>query len=157
MSLDFAINGKVRDLADLKATLRRLWFELYPRSGKSLVLDTSGFEHVMVGEFKSAGSVNGMHSWLSFYEKEQNGTLNYYGHTCSVHSNTVCAAFEWDGRIKRKASLFLRTSPAYDIAIYSLCFILYPGGMCPIVVDGTAMVIRTYSKDGHIATAFVVE
>ena len=72
-------------MADMKGTLRRLWFDLYPRSGKSTVLDTSGFEHVMVGEYKSPGLVNGMHNWLAFYEKEKTGDIDYYGHTCDVH------------------------------------------------------------------------
>ena len=75
-------------MSDLRTLFKRLWFDLYPRSGKSTILDSSGFEHVMVGEYKSSGTVNGLHSWLAFYEKEKMATepnINYYGHTCDVH------------------------------------------------------------------------
>lgn len=147
--------GKVQDMTDLQEILRRHWFDLYPRSEKSYVLDTSGFEH-MVGEFKSSHSVNGMHSWLSFYLKEKKGKLNYFGHSCAIKPNTACPAFEWQDRIKRKATFFLRSSPAYDIAIYSLCFSLFRNEHCPIVIDGEEMIIKTYGKGGHIATAYVM-
>ncbi|RUS81216.1 hypothetical protein EGW08_011010 [Elysia chlorotica] len=150
--------GKVQDQAGLRTLFKRLWFDLYPRSGKSTILDTSGFEHVMVGEFKSLGSVNGMHNWLAFYEKEKRPAepnINYYGHTCDVHPDTMCAAFDWDGRKKRLSSFLLNVSPAYDLAVYSLCFVMHRG-TCNVIVDGQQKIIRTYSKEGHIATAFIV-
>ncbi|GFR75899.1 poly(U)-specific endoribonuclease-like [Elysia marginata] len=96
------------------------------KSGKSYVLDTSGLEH-WVGEFKSSGAIN-----------------------------TACPAFEWQNRIKRKATFFLRSSPAYDIAVYSLCFSMFRNEHCPIAVDGESMIIKTHGKSGHIATAYVM-
>merc|ERR1711962_1277664 len=61
---------KVTSRADLKAKLKTMWFDLYPRSGSSSIDDTSGFEHVMVGEYKSNSVVNGFHNWISFYERK---------------------------------------------------------------------------------------
>ncbi|RUS88888.1 hypothetical protein EGW08_003327 [Elysia chlorotica] len=146
--------GKVRDVSEFRELLRSQWLALYARGGDSYALDSSGLEH-MAGEFKSSGSVTGMHSWLSFYVKERDGQIDYYGHVCSVQTNTACTAFEWQRRIKKKSSFFLRTSPAYDIAIYSLCFTLYRHENCPVLVDGVPMTIRTHARGGHIASAYV--
>ncbi|KAK3799568.1 hypothetical protein RRG08_009394 [Elysia crispata] len=147
--------GKVQDVSDFRELLRSYWFDLYPRNGKSYVLDSSGLEH-MVGEFESSISVNGMHNWLSFYEKEKKEKINYYGHTCSVQPHTACPAFEWQQRIKRKASFFLRSSPAYDIAIYSLCFTLFRNENCPVQIDGESVTVKTHAKGGHIAEVYLM-
>lgn len=148
--------GKVQSTSDLRAQLKRLWFDLYARSPSSPALDTSGFEHVMVGEYKSSSQVNGLHYWLAFYLEERSGEIEYYGHSCTTRANTICAAYQWNGRTKTGSSFFLRTSPAFDIAVYTACFMLYPGQVCPAVIDGKATDIKTYSAQGHVATAFVV-
>ena len=54
-----------------------MWFELYSRTSD---LDSSGFEHVFAGEFRTSAKVNGFHNWLQLYLKERDGNLNYYGH-----------------------------------------------------------------------------
>ena len=71
-------------MSDMRSMLRRLWFELYRRSPSSASLDTSGFEHVMAGEYKSSTVVNGLHYWLAFYQGEKGGEINYYGHSCAT-------------------------------------------------------------------------
>ncbi|GFR89577.1 poly(U)-specific endoribonuclease-like, partial [Elysia marginata] len=148
---------KIQNVAELRALLRRLWFDFYPRSGNSTVLDTSGFEHVMVGEYKSVEKASGLHNWLAFYEKEkktEEPNINYYGYTCGIEPHRMCAAYDWNGRKKRLSSFFLNVSPAFDLAIYTLCFVMRPG-TCHVVVDGQKMDLQTFSKDGHVATAFV--
>ncbi|GFO04376.1 poly(u)-specific endoribonuclease-like [Plakobranchus ocellatus] len=147
--------NKVQDKSDMRTLLRRLWFEVYSRGSGSSVHDTSGFEHVMVGEYKSFDTVSGLHYWLAFYEKELRGQINYYGRTCRTQTNTACVAFEWDNRTKKTSSFFLRSSPAFDIAIYTLCFIMYPDADCPVVIDGSNLKLQTYSKDGHVATVYI--
>lgn len=60
---------------DLKSALKSLWFENYSRArGKK---DTSGFEHVFVGEYKRG--VSGLHNWLRLYTMEKNGEADYKG------------------------------------------------------------------------------
>ena len=65
---------------ELRELLFDLWFEFYPRSGSSgAVVDSSGFEHVFVGEKKSA-SITGFHNWLQMYLLEKEGEVNYWGY-----------------------------------------------------------------------------
>lgn len=53
----------------MKKHLKQLWFAHYSRArGLS---DTSGFEHIFIGELKN-GEVSGLHNWLRFYRLEQN-------------------------------------------------------------------------------------
>ncbi len=75
--LDVVITGKVTDEADFRAKLVTAWFTFYKRSSPQ---DTSGFEHVFLGEYKSGNKVNGFHSWVQFYLKEQAGEANYRGY-----------------------------------------------------------------------------
>ena len=76
--------GKVQSKSNLRSTLRLIWFDLYKRSSSGYALDSSGFEHVMIGDYKSSNVASGLHYWLSFYEEEKKGDLNYYGHTCKT-------------------------------------------------------------------------
>lgn len=43
-------------------------------------LDSSGFEHVFVGETKSGTELVGFHNWIQFYLQEKNGNLDYKGY-----------------------------------------------------------------------------
>lgn len=49
----------VRGKADFKKKLWDIWFKLYRRNTRN---DTSGFEHVFVGE-EDDGAIKGMHNW----------------------------------------------------------------------------------------------
>ena len=60
-----------------RAVLEELWFNLYSRSSSSSVFDSSGFEHVMVGEMKGSRDVSGFHSWIQFYREEKAGNLQF--------------------------------------------------------------------------------
>ncbi|VDN12989.1 unnamed protein product, partial [Dibothriocephalus latus] len=54
---------------DFKELLRKLWFTRYRRGRPN---DSSGFEHVFVGEIKN-GEVTGFHNWVTFCEQEAKG------------------------------------------------------------------------------------
>jgi poly(U)-specific endoribonuclease len=43
------------DESDFKDVLRRMWFDLYSRSGRGGAMDSSGFEHVFAGEVSESG------------------------------------------------------------------------------------------------------
>ena len=63
------------DATTFKSELRRYWFRRYSRSS-GLAVDSSGFEHVFVGEVKN-GKVSGFHNWIQFYDQEKKGNLQY--------------------------------------------------------------------------------
>ena len=56
--------------------LKELWFDFYPRSSSQDFDDSSGFEHVMVGELKLT-TVKGFHNWLQMYLEEKAGNLQF--------------------------------------------------------------------------------
>lgn len=65
-------------MSDFLTTLRKIWFDFYPRSSHTTHLDTSGFEHVFVGE-TTGTKVDGFHNWIQYYLEEKRGNLNYLG------------------------------------------------------------------------------
>ncbi len=72
---------------DLKQLLHDLWFRMYKRDRSSKGPDSSGFEHVFVGEvspdYKSGEQiVKGFHNWIQIYIQENihAGKLNYRGY-----------------------------------------------------------------------------
>lgn len=61
-----------------KNILKQIWFHLYPRS-KGIILDSSGFEHVFIGERKSHKNIIGLHNWIFFFYGESSNKINYFG------------------------------------------------------------------------------
>ncbi|XP_078587177.1 uridylate-specific endoribonuclease D-like [Branchiostoma floridae x Branchiostoma japonicum] len=140
--------------ADFKARLNEIWFGRYSRQdGK---LDTSGFEHVFVGEVKN-GEVSGMHSWVRFYMAEKSGDFDYSGYVYKNQPGTIGVQFRWGSVWKNLGGFFLGTSPEFDVAIYTLCFLTRPNGPCQFTMAGSQMRIITYSwldRGRYLATAY---
>ena len=59
-----------------KQQLHQMWFSAYRREIQN---DSSGFEHVFVGEARD-GQVIGLHNWIQFSNEEQKRNLNYKGY-----------------------------------------------------------------------------
>ncbi|XP_030054165.1 uridylate-specific endoribonuclease [Microcaecilia unicolor] len=145
------------------ADLKKMWFGLYSRSKTEQ--DSSGFEHIFVGEVKN-GKVSGFHSWIRFYFLEKEGLLDYYSHNYDGPWNTypdvLGKQFHWDGYFKEVGSSFIGSSPEFDFAIYSLCFIAHPNKLCKISLGGHPLSIQTYiwtkttydNGKNYIATAY---
>lgn len=118
-------------LFDENSQLKKMWFGLYSRqNGK---LDSSGFEHMFVGEIKS-GDVSGFHNWVQFYTQEQDGDLNYYGYTNTQEPRLYGVHFEWDGAEKPVSSTLVGSSPEYDMAIFTLCHLARPDSQCKVTL-----------------------
>ena len=86
--------------------MKELWFNLYPRSSSSNIYDSSGFEHVMVGELKGT-KVSGFHSWLQFYLEERAGNLRFTSMVSSaeVSHASLVGSFgpNWSSRVTERA------------------------------------------------------
>ena len=58
-----------------KDEMKQYWFGDYKRKSFG-PFDSSGFEHVMVGEVDNT-KVSGFHSWVHFYVAERDGELKF--------------------------------------------------------------------------------
>ena len=123
-------------VSGFKKVLYELWFDLYRREATN---DSSGFEHVFVGEIKNE-KVSGMHNWVQFYLQEQQGAIDYRGYIKPRRTNTTNAnppgartdsddhiltlQFHWHGYEKFVGGSFIGTSPEFEMALYTTCFLL---------------------------------
>ena len=91
-----------------------IWFGLYRRETQN---DSSGFEHVFVGEEKD-GKIMGCHNWIQIYNEERYGRLDYRGfirpkHRQKNHREPYChdqlitIQFSWDKEIKPVSSTYV--------------------------------------------------
>jgi len=144
---------KAKDLASNKLNkfmdeLKQYWFYQYSRAkGKK---DSSGFEHVFVGELKG-GDVTGLHNWVQYYIEEKEGTLEYGRHQNTCTPNTEKVSFEWLDHEKSTSSMIVGTSPEFEIALYTLCFVARPNKKCTVSYGGATRTIQTYDI-GYLAS-----
>ncbi|XP_042262385.1 poly(U)-specific endoribonuclease-A [Thunnus maccoyii] len=126
--------------------LKMMWFGLYSRYNNKM--DSSGFEHIFAGEVKK-GKVSGFHNWIQFYLLEKRGVLNYYSHSFdgpwTNYPDVLGMQFMWDGYYKQVGSAIIGSSPEFDFALYSLCYITRPGKQCYLSLGGKTLIIQTYT------------
>ncbi|XP_074081784.1 uridylate-specific endoribonuclease isoform X2 [Macrotis lagotis] len=146
--------------------LKNMWFGLYTRGDDEG--DSSGFEHVFSGEVKKRKEVSGFHNWIRFYLQEKEGLVNYYSHNYNgpwdSYPDVLGMQFNWNGSYKEVGTAFIGSSPEFEFALYSLCFISRPGKVCHLSLGGYPLAIQTYTWDKitygngkkYVATAYVV-
>ncbi|XP_002740967.1 uridylate-specific endoribonuclease A-like [Saccoglossus kowalevskii] len=134
--------------------LRKIWFELYTRS--SGPMDSSGFEHVLVGEIKN-GDVTGFHNWIQFYLEEQAGFANYYGWMSDIEPDIMSIQFKWQGHMKEISSMWIGRSPEFELGIFTICFKEYPNSVCKFEMAGYNTNVQTYDQDVvYIGSAYPI-
>ncbi|XP_013912028.1 PREDICTED: poly(U)-specific endoribonuclease [Thamnophis sirtalis] len=151
--------------AEFVADLKNMWFGLYSR-GKDEEGDSSGFEHVFLGEIKNE-KVSGFHNWIRFYLLEKQGIVNYFSYSYdgpwTSYPDVLGIQFNFDGFYKEVGSAFIGSSPEFEFGLYSLCFIARPSRVCHLKIGGKNLDIQTYAWDKstygngkrYIATAYV--
>jgi len=125
--------GKAKaSVPEFKKQLYSIWFELYARTGR--INDSSGFEHVFLGEIKN-GAVIGFHNWIQFFIEEKRGNVDYKGYIINKKRNrsheesadnttrVITIQFSWGHETKSMSSTLIGTSPEFEIALYTLCFL----------------------------------
>lgn len=137
-----AKKGKVpADVRGFKHALYDLWFKLYRRTrgmerGEA---DSSGFEHVFVGETKGGTDVIGFHNWIQFYLEEKRGHVDYIGWirprtrskkrvVADNSAQLVTLQFKWKDTVKPLGSSFIGTSPEFEIALYTILYYIGKSG-----------------------------
>ncbi|AWP08645.1 putative poly(U)-specific endoribonuclease-C-like isoform 4 [Scophthalmus maximus] len=117
------------DLRMFKRQLNLIWFNLYRRQ-RNTGLDSSGFEHVFVGETKSGAEIIGFHNWIQFYLQEKNSHLDYKGYKARDHDlpdqddHVLNLQFSWHGLVKPVGSAFIGTSPEFEMALFTVVFLM---------------------------------
>mmetsp|Transcript_20527 Transcript_20527/g.28344 ORF Transcript_20527/g.28344 Transcript_20527/m.28344 type:complete len:286 (-) Transcript_20527:76-933(-) len=147
-----------------KSELYKLWFNLYRRESYN---DSSGFEHVFVGEEKN-GKITGFHNWIQFFIEEIKGNLDYRGYILPRRrrrgkdlpdgdEHILSLQFSWGDEGKDISTSFMGVSPEFEVALYTLMF-LASGEKTTVELDGFKVSIRCYhihTKHGvHIGSSF---
>jgi poly(U)-specific endoribonuclease len=95
-------------------------------------LDSSGFEHVFVGEVKN-GEVSGFHNWIHMALEEQAGHFDYRGYIrpksqsssdSDSNDHLLTIQFKWRGVEKFVGTSFIGVSPEFEMALYTMCFLV---------------------------------
>ncbi|KAJ1546457.1 hypothetical protein HK405_007089, partial [Cladochytrium tenue] len=149
--------------------LWHIWFEPYRRVVDN---DSSAFQHTFSGEIRD-GRVIGFHNWLKFLLEERAGQADYRGFILprsrsgrGMHptgrEHVLCFQLSWQGEIKNVSTFLIGTSPEYELALFTLCFLAAPGpeAAVPIAVDDVAcqVLVRTFQSQRHgpkIGSAYV--
>lgn len=66
--------------------------------------------------------------------------------------------FVFNGIDKPVGSMFIGTSPEFEMALYTTCFMLRADKICPLKLNGSRFIIRTFSyrykRKNMIGSAF---
>ncbi|RCN52127.1 hypothetical protein ANCCAN_01557 [Ancylostoma caninum] len=99
--------------------------------------------------------VSGFHNWVRFYllERDPAEKLNYLGFIEERGNVMVSLRFKWQRLLKRVGSFLVGTSPEFEMALYTLCFLARRGReQCPVEIDGCSVIITSYDmvQDGEV-------
>uniref|UniRef100_A0AAQ4R9B7 Uridylate-specific endoribonuclease n=1 Tax=Gasterosteus aculeatus aculeatus TaxID=481459 RepID=A0AAQ4R9B7_GASAC len=150
------------DPEQFKKQLYDIWFRLYHRD-KSGGEDSCGFEHVFVGETKFGQEIMGLHNWVQFYLLEKHGHVDYKGYKARDRKNTpdeddhvLNLQFSWKGLVKPLGSCFLGVSPEFEVALFTIIFLMSNEKKTSVVVkvDEYVLELVVYRHGRSIGTSF---
>ncbi|KAM4045480.1 LOW QUALITY PROTEIN: uridylate-specific endoribonuclease D-like [Anomaloglossus baeobatrachus] len=141
----FISKGYYTSTESFKSDFKEMWFGLYTRTKGPL--DSSGFEHIFHGEIHS-GKISGFHSWIQFYLQEK-AAVNYLSYSVdgpwTGYPDVLGLQFKWTTYLKTLGSMFIGTSPEFDFAVFTLCYVTKPDSLCSVRMGGQTLVIQTYT------------
>ncbi|KRY47624.1 Poly(U)-specific endoribonuclease -like protein [Trichinella britovi] len=125
-----------------KQWLKKLWFTTFPRRKRTV--DSSAFEHVFIGELEGK-KVKGLHNWIRFAYLESKGKLDYIGFISERQDSVATISFKWSNVTKPVGGMLLGSSPEFDMAIFTLCYLFRPGGKpCRFYYKGCEVTVVSY-------------
>ncbi|CAH8481802.1 unnamed protein product [Schistosoma intercalatum] len=85
----------------------------------------------------------GLHNWIQFYLKEKKKEINYYGWKKStLHEHLITIEYLDENQYRKPmGSVFVGSSPEFDIAIYTVTFLLGARHYTTVKIDGCEIVI----------------
>nr|XP_020446964.1 poly(U)-specific endoribonuclease-C-like [Monopterus albus] len=150
------------DLGQFKRQLYDIWFRLYHRE-RGGGEDSCGFEHVFVGETKFGKEIIGLHNWVHFYMQEKLGNVDYKGYKARANKDTpdeddhvLNLQFSWKGLVKPVGSSFIGVSPEFEVAVFTVLFLMSTEKMTSVVVkvDEYMLELVVYRHGRFIGTSF---
>jgi poly(U)-specific endoribonuclease len=152
-------NGYVDSATALRTYMSQIWFETFDRDG--VKNSSCGFEHIFIGEV-SDGDYEGLHNWVGYYHLEEElDEINYLGHYETIELTDLSVLsfrFTRSGYLKSDSTMFVGSSPEFDVSIMTLCFMTYPNTYCETMLDDTEVDVDSYSFDEgdrtHISAAY---
>ncbi|XP_059508503.1 uridylate-specific endoribonuclease C isoform X2 [Stegostoma tigrinum] len=152
------------DPQQFKQHLYDIWFQLYSRGGR-YGRDSSGFEHVFVGETKRGREIMGLHNWVQFYLQEKRNHIDYKGFVARKDKNkpdeddhVLNLQFSWKEMVKPVGSSFIGVSPEFEVAVYTICFLLSQAKVSRelVMVDEYHLQIVVYRHGKYIGSSYPV-
>lgn len=79
------------------------------------------------------GKISGFHNWIRLYLEEKAGHLDYRGYIkprgdegarTNEDDQLLTIQFNWRGVEKSVGSSFIGTSPEFEFALYTMCFLV---------------------------------
>lgn len=137
-----------------KQEFYNMWFQLYRRSRNTRGYDSSGFEHVFVGETRGDKEVIGFHNWIQFYLQEKAGNVDYKGFMSSdKNPHLLTIQFAWKGEVKPKGSCLIGVSPEFEIAMYTVCYLMGYEAY-KVTLGDDPVIIKCHKVAGKIGTCY---
>ncbi|XP_042353313.1 poly(U)-specific endoribonuclease-C-like isoform X2 [Plectropomus leopardus] len=150
------------DPGQFKRQLYDIWFRLYHRD-RSGGEDSCGFEHVFVGETKYGQEIMGLHNWVQFYLQEKHDHVDYKGYKARDNKDTpdeddhvLNLQFSWKGLVKPVGGSFIGVSPEFEVALFTIIFLMSNEKMTSVVVkvDEYVLELVVYRHGRSIGTSF---
>ena len=159
---------RMRTRSDFEHLLFDLWLAPYRRVRDN---DSSGFEHVFVGEEKN-GEIIGLHNWVQYYLEEKRGKINYLGWSGKQDTdytddvNLVTVKFAWqdeDDDVEEKpvSTMLCGSSVEFEMAALTMAFLggNQGGDNGPITLGNEKINIKCYSQrtryGNQVGTAYI--
>uniref|UniRef100_A0A915CNM9 Endoribonuclease n=1 Tax=Ditylenchus dipsaci TaxID=166011 RepID=A0A915CNM9_9BILA len=132
------------DYASFHATLFNLWFGTYSRCDGAK--GSSGWEHVFSGEFRDT-IIEGQHYWVRFYLLEKAGLINYHGYYAYDANLLGTIQYKWNDYIKRIGGFLLRSSPAFDLSLFTVCSFTHSGNeRCKFTINSNPLYVTSFKQ-----------
>ncbi|KAI1698048.1 endoribonuclease xendoU domain-containing protein [Ditylenchus destructor] len=134
------------DYDTFRKNLFDLWFGTYSRC--NVTLGSSGWEHVFLGEYRvdrQEEIVDGQHYWVRYYLEEKAGYINYHGYHAYDEGLLATIQYTWNGYMKKVGGFLLRSSPAFDMSLFTVCSLTHVGNeKCKFKIEDNEMFVTSF-------------
>ncbi|RUS69749.1 hypothetical protein EGW08_022488 [Elysia chlorotica] len=152
------------DEGRFKGLLHGIWFKMFRKGGSSSP-NSSSFEHVFVGEGRGEDMI-GLHNWIQFYLQEKAGNIDYHGYFRreTIRDDDIirllAVQFSWKGvRGKPLCSVFIGSSPEFEIAAYTVTLLLDRNGKLEVNMGEyeVELTVHSFGSSHHrkLGTAYM--